>query len=167
MEDGRGSRLKEVNSLSKVGNFESFFRLPPVSLSIFQEFLSALEVNVINITATTFTQLLQLCEEFDFSDIAPKLSEFRISMDFQDAATETEDSNAGGRIAVVEEKGSQHSHVIAILQDKIIQLSTDFGHFVGEVSALPSASAGTKTLSEEISALKIQSGPKQSDSVVE
>jgi hypothetical protein len=54
---------------------------------------------------------------------------------------ETEDADARGRIAAFEEKSNQHSHVIAILQDKVTQLSTDFGRIVGEVSSLRSASA--------------------------
>jgi hypothetical protein len=45
-------------------------------------------------------------------------------------------------------------HVIAILQNKVTHLSTDFGCLVGEVSALRSAAAGIQTLSEEVSALK-------------
>jgi hypothetical protein len=96
-----------------------------VSLSIFREFLSALEGNAINITDTNFTELHRLCEEFGFSELAAKLSEFRPSMDSKE--TETEDSDARGRIAALEEKSNQHSHVIAILQDKVTQLSTDFG----------------------------------------
>jgi hypothetical protein len=47
-----------------------------VSLSIFREFLSALEGNSINITTTNFTELRELCEEFGFSEIASKLSKF-------------------------------------------------------------------------------------------
>jgi hypothetical protein len=39
----------------------------PVYLSIFREFLSALEGNAINITNTNFTELHRLCEEFGFS----------------------------------------------------------------------------------------------------
>jgi hypothetical protein len=63
---------------------------------------------------------------------------------------------------VLEDKANQHSHVIAILQDKIIQLST-------EVSALQSAAAdtGIQTLSEEISAQKTQIAQKLNDLVVE
>jgi hypothetical protein len=124
----------------------------PVSLSIFREFLSALEGNAINITDTNFTELRQLCEEFDFSELSAKLSEFRPSMDFK----ETEDAHSRGRIAALEEKTNQHSHFIAMLQDKVTQLSTDFGRLVGEVSALRSASTGIQTLSKEVSALKTQ-----------
>jgi hypothetical protein len=123
-----------------------------VSLSIFREFFSALEGNAINITDTNFRELLRLCDEFGFSELAAKLSEFRSSMDFK----ETEDVDARGRIAGLEETANQHSHVIAMLQDKVTQLSTDFGRLVGEVSALRSASAGIQTLSEEVLALKAQ-----------
>jgi hypothetical protein len=48
-----------------------------VSLSIFREFLSALEGNPINITDTNYTELERLCDEFGFSEIAAKLLEFR------------------------------------------------------------------------------------------
>jgi hypothetical protein len=48
----------------------------PVSLSIFWEFLSALEGNAIQITKTNFTELQRLCEEFVFSEITVKLSKF-------------------------------------------------------------------------------------------
>jgi hypothetical protein len=47
-----------------------------VSLSIFREFISALEGNAINITDTNFTELQRLCKEFGFSELAPKLSKF-------------------------------------------------------------------------------------------
>jgi hypothetical protein len=76
-----------------------------------------------------------LCNEFGFSEPAAKLSEFRLSMSFK----ESEDADARGRIAAREEKANQHSHLIAILQDKVTQLSTAFGRLLGEVSALRSA----------------------------
>jgi hypothetical protein len=103
-----------------------------VSLSIFQDFLSALEENAVNATDTNFIGLKRLCKEFDFSELAAKLSEFRSSMDFKEGETE----DARGRIAALEEKANQHSHVIVVLQDKVTQLSTDFGRLVGEISAL-------------------------------
>jgi hypothetical protein len=78
-----------------------------VSLSIFQEFISALEGNAINITDTNFRELQRLCEEIDFTEIAAKLSEFRPSMDFKEAEAETEDADARGQIAVLEEKSNK------------------------------------------------------------
>jgi hypothetical protein len=128
-----------------------------------------LEGNAINITNGNFPELKGLCEEFAFSGLAVKLSEFRPSMDFRKGETETktEDANARGRIAVLEEKANQDSHVIATLRDKLTRLSTDFGRLVGEVSARRSASAGIQTLSEEVSALKMQSAQKLNDPVLE
>jgi hypothetical protein len=76
-------------------------------------------------------------------------------------------ANARGRIAVLKEKADQHSHVIAILEDKVTQLSTDFGRLVREVSSLRSGAAGIQTLSEELSAVKKQVVHKLPDSVVE
>jgi hypothetical protein len=58
-------------------------------------------------------------------------------MDFKEP--EAEDADPRGRIAFLEEKLNQHDHDIAILQDKVTQLSTDFERLVGEVSALRSA----------------------------
>jgi hypothetical protein len=42
------------------------------------------------------------------------------------------------------------------LQDKLKQLSTDFGRLTGEVSTLRSVAAEMRTLSGEVSALKEQ-----------
>jgi hypothetical protein len=47
-----------------------------VSLFNFREFISALQGNAINITSTNFTELDRLCKEFDFSELAAKLSKF-------------------------------------------------------------------------------------------
>jgi hypothetical protein len=52
---------------------------------------------------------------------------------------ETEDADARGQIAILEETTNQHSHDIAILEDKVTELSTDFGRFVCEVSSLRSS----------------------------
>jgi hypothetical protein len=46
----------------------------PVTLSIFREFVSALEGKAVKITDTNFTGLQRLCEEFNFSDFSPKVS---------------------------------------------------------------------------------------------
>jgi outer membrane murein-binding lipoprotein Lpp len=104
-----------------------------------------------------------LCEEFGFSELAAKLSEVSPSMDFK----ETEDVDARGRIVALEEKTNQHSHGIAMLQDKVTQLSTDFWRFRGGVSALRSAAAGIQTLSKTISALKKEIAQNTKHPVVE
>jgi uncharacterized protein YdcH (DUF465 family) len=161
--------LQVMNKCSLFQNDSPFLVSPyrvqsSVSLFIFREFLSALEGNAINITDMNFTELHRLCNEFGFTKLAANLSNFRPSIDFKE---EAEDADARGRIAALEEKANQHSHIIAMLQDKVSQLSTDVGRLVGEVSALRSASAGIQTLLEEVSALKTQITQKQSDSVVE
>jgi prophage DNA circulation protein len=61
---------------------------------------------------------------------------------------------------VLKEKITQHSHVIAMLQDKVTQLCTYFEGVFGEVSALRSASAGFEPLSENVSGLKRQISQK-------
>jgi hypothetical protein len=60
-----------------------------------------LKGNAIKITETTFGQLERLCQEFCFSELSGKLSEFSSSMDFKEAidakdaedAEDTEDSD--------------------------------------------------------------------------
>jgi chaperone required for assembly of F1-ATPase len=69
---------------------------------------------------------------------------------------ETEKADSRGRLARLEEKAKQHEGVIAVLKKKFTQLSTDFGCFVGEVSALSSAPVGMQILIGEISVEKAQ-----------
>jgi chromosome segregation ATPase len=80
---------------------------------------------------------------------------------------EAENADARGRIAVLEKKVDQHSRVIAMLHNKVTQLSTNFGRLVSEVSALRSAAAVIQTLSEEVSVLQAQIGQKMKNPVVE
>jgi hypothetical protein len=111
-----------------------------------------LEGNAIKITSTNLTGLEGLCGEFGFTELTGKLSEFRSSTGFKEA----EDADARGRIAALEEKTDQHDSAIAVLQDKLKQLSTDFGRLTGEVSTLRSVAAEMRTLSDEVSGLKEQ-----------
>jgi outer membrane murein-binding lipoprotein Lpp len=134
-----------------------------VSLSIFQDFISALKGNTINITDTNFTELQRLSKEFGFSEFEVKLSEIRPSLDPKTA----EHFDARERIAALEEQTNQHSHAIETLESKVTQLSTDFGRLISEVSALRSAAAGIQTLSESVSVLKTQIPQKLNDPVVE
>jgi hypothetical protein len=53
----------------------------PVSLSIFREFISALEVKSVKITDTHFKDLELFRDEFDFSEISAKLAQFRSPSD--------------------------------------------------------------------------------------
>jgi hypothetical protein len=135
----------------------------PVTLSIFREFVTELEGNAVNITATNFTELQLLCEEFSFDDFAAKLSEFRSSL----GVKESEEPNARGRIAALQEKANEHDHVIAVLQDRVRQLTTNFERLAMEVSALRSVAMGMQELSEGISALKTQITELAGDSVVQ
>jgi hypothetical protein len=111
-----------------------------------------LEGKAVNITDTSLAGIQRLCEKFSFSDCAAKPAEFRPLI----GSKEAEDADARGRIAALEEKAKQHDGAIAVLQNKFTQLSTDFGRFAGEVSALPSAIAGMRALFGEVSALKAQ-----------
>jgi hypothetical protein len=105
-----------------------------VTLSVFQDFLSALEGNAIKITDTNLTGLEGLCGEFGFTELTGKLSEFCSLTSFK----EVEVADARGRIPALEEKADQHDSAIAVLQSELKQLSTDFGRLTGEVSTLRS-----------------------------
>jgi hypothetical protein len=96
----------------------------PVSLSIFREFLSALEGTAITLTDTNFRSLQRLSKEFGFSEFETQLSEFRPSVDFK----ESEDADARGRIASLEEKANQHNRDIEILQSYNHFFSVKFQH---------------------------------------
>jgi glutathionylspermidine synthase len=81
--------LKAMNKYSVCQNHPKLLVSPyqvqsSVSLSIFREFILALEGNAIKITNTNFTELHRLSQEFGFSELAVKLSEFRPSLDFKE-----------------------------------------------------------------------------------
>jgi hypothetical protein len=99
-----------------------------VTLSHFREFVSVLEGKEVEITDTNFTGLQRLCEEFGFSEFAAKLSEFRRSKGFQEAA----DADARGRIAALEERAERHNRDIAALRGEFKRLSTDFVRLAGK-----------------------------------
>jgi uncharacterized coiled-coil protein SlyX len=112
-------------------------------------------------------------EEFYFTELAAKLSNFHPSINFKERAAETktkveiEDVYARGRIAILEEKANQHSNVIAMLQNEVTRLSIDFGYFVGEVSSLSTAAARILPLLEEVSVQKTLIEAELNDSVAE
>jgi hypothetical protein len=62
---------------------------------------------------------------------------------------------------------SVRSGNVAMLQDRVTQLSTRFERFVGDASTLQSASAGIQSASEGIFTLKSQISRKLIDPVVE
>jgi hypothetical protein len=101
-----------------------------------------LDGNEIKIKDPDFIELEQFCEDFGFTELGVKLSDFRPSINLKEGATaseakskpEVKNADARGRIAAHEEKVNQHFNVIAKLQNEVTRLSTDFGRFVGEVS---------------------------------
>jgi hypothetical protein len=103
-----------------------------VSLSIFQDFISALEGNAVKITDTNFTEFQRLCEEFGFKGFAARLSEFRPSMDFKEA----KQADLGERIAILEEKSHRNERDNAILQDKFKEFTQHLNQLNDNVSAL-------------------------------
>jgi hypothetical protein len=67
----------------------------------------------------------------------------------------TEDADARGRIAALEEKAKQHDRAILVLQDKLKQLSTDFGRLAGgNLNTAVCCSGKCGALSCEVSSLK-------------
>jgi hypothetical protein len=114
----------------------------PVSLSIFREFVLALEGEAVKITDTHFTEYESLCEELRFSECAAKFAEFRCSIGFSG----TRNADAYGRIAALQGKTEQRG-----AQDKFMQFVTDVGSIAEEVSALQFDAMRTQVLSREIS----------------
>jgi hypothetical protein len=96
--------------------------------------------------------LITLSFHSNSSYVQGNFSEFRPST----GLIESEDADARGRIAALEENADQHDDDIAVLRGKLKQLSTDFGRLTGEVSTLRSVAAEVRTLSGEVSALKEQ-----------
>jgi uncharacterized protein YceH (UPF0502 family) len=109
-------------------------RVTPV---IFRDFVTELSGNAVTITDTNLRGLQALCNEFGFSDLTTKLLAFHPSIGFQEAESEAEakDAEARGRIAALEEQMEQHGHEIALSQDELTQLATDFRR---RVHAIPS-----------------------------
>jgi hypothetical protein len=99
-----------------------------VTLSLFREFISELEGVAVNITEANLTGLQRLREAFRFEEFAAKFREFRPLMGLKEA----EDVDVRGRITAFEEKPEQHDSAIAVLQDKVRQLSTDSKRRIGE-----------------------------------
>jgi uncharacterized coiled-coil protein SlyX len=137
-----------------------------VPLTLFRQFVSALEGNTIEITSANLSGLTQLCEEFGLEELRAKLSQSPPA-----PGTAAEDAEARERIAALEEKGEQHDRAIAILKDKFAQLSADIGRLAGGMGALSDEASAQKKeiaaegLSEEfaevrreVSALKVKVG---------
>jgi hypothetical protein len=116
-----------------------------VSLSVFREFVSALEGKSVTITNTNFADLQRLCEEFGFDRFIAKLAKFRPSTGLQSA----EDTNARVRIAVLEEEVHEHDRDIAMLLSKFNLLSTKIGHLEAEITVLQLAASGTQSPSKQ------------------
>jgi hypothetical protein len=121
----------------------------------------------------------------NFSDTETELSEFPASIELKDAdeaevETETEkeaeDAESEDSDARQSLKGRQINTPttlrccdVAMLQNKVTELSTEFGRLGGAVSTLRSAAAGIQTLLEQICALKTRNAQELNlnDPVVE
>jgi hypothetical protein len=120
-----------------------------VPLSLFRQFVSALEGNAIEITSANFSGLSQLSDEFGFSELRSKLSE-------SPPLHEVEDAEARSRIAALEEWAHRRDGDIAGFQAKFTRLETDIGRLASEVAALRSAPSDRipQNLSKEVTRLQ-------------
>jgi hypothetical protein len=89
-----------------------------VSLSDFRTFVSALEGASVTITKDNFGGLSRLCEEFQFRELAERLSQFRGSEAFKEDVT-LKDSEVRERLFVLEERMQQRDHDIAALRTEL------------------------------------------------
>jgi hypothetical protein len=92
-----------------------------VSLSDFQEFVSALQGTPVKVTSNNFEGLSQLCEEFHFRDLSAQLSQFRQFVDFKEDAVLL--SALNGRILAMEEQLRHGEREIALLRCKVSRQS--------------------------------------------
>jgi hypothetical protein len=99
-----------------------------VTLSVFQDFLSALEVKEVKITETNLTGLERFCGEFGFAEFAGKLSEFRPSTSLK----ESEDADARGRMAAP----LSVSAAVARPVRSVVGFADHFGHS-GDLRRVP------------------------------
>jgi hypothetical protein len=119
-------------------------RQSPVPPVIFRDFVTELEGNGVPITDTNFRGLQKLCDELGFSDLTARLWAFHPSIGLKEAKA-TEEAEARGRIAALEEQMEQHGREIALSRDKLSQLATDFRRLAGEVPRLRSEVSDLKT----------------------
>jgi hypothetical protein len=82
-----------------------------VLLTLFRQFVSALEGNAIEITSANFSGLTQLCEEFGFEDLRAKLSESP-----PPPGTAAEDAEARERITALKEKAEKRRRAPGLVQ---------------------------------------------------
>jgi uncharacterized coiled-coil protein SlyX len=134
--------LERACGIFAAGSPPSRYRVQSqVPLGLFQLFLEAVKGNDIQITSENVSGLCQLCEEFEFRRLSPKLSAFRDSPSFKDSA------DAEARISALEERDSQQERRLAALEAKQSQLAqlpaelarvqADLARVTSEVRAAP------------------------------
>jgi hypothetical protein len=94
----------------------------PVSVNDFRQFVSALEDKDVEVTNVNFGGLSLLCDEFRFEGLSERLSAFRQSADFKEAAV-SEDSEARLNFSALEERLLLYDHKFAALQDELARQS--------------------------------------------
>jgi chromosome segregation ATPase len=141
--------LGQTCGLFTAGSPPSRYRVQSrISLGLFRSFLEAVTGSDVQITSENFSGLSHLCEEFGFRSLSTKLSAFRDSPAFKDAA----DAEARGRISALEERDSQQERRLAALEAKQLQLAADLARVASEVRA--SAEAAQRQLCGEVERLQ-------------
>jgi hypothetical protein len=119
-----------------------------VPLTVFRQFVSAIEGNSIEITSANFSGLFELCEEFGFEELRSKLSQSTLPH-----APKVEDSEARARIAALEEWARLRDRDIAGFHRTFARLNADIGRLAVDVSQVRPGRAVEK-LSAEVTRLR-------------
>jgi uncharacterized small protein (DUF1192 family) len=157
----------------------------PISLSIFREFVSAIEGHPFTITLTNFSELQLLSSEFGFTELTAKISEFRLFEGISELRNfiatkfelfEGEFSKLRSTIAGIQ---IQHSPLKTQISPNLSD-SKDFSGLQTEISTLKTQftqklndpivqelSINFIELQKEISALKAQLTQKLNDPIVQ
>jgi ubiquitin len=117
------------------------------SIEVFREFVSALNGEAIEITNVNFSGLSLLCTEFGFGSLFAQLSAFRSSGAFSGGTAESE---ALGRLAVLEQRVLERDHETAALRAELGRLSAAFESGRADHARLESA---VDSLRAEVAAL--------------
>jgi hypothetical protein len=108
--------------------------------SDFRTFVSALEGKSVAITKDNMGGLSRLCEEFEFGELAGRLSEFRESDELKEDVR-LKDLEARKRLSALEERMQQrNSEIVALRQEPLRYWRVQESFSEADVSALQTAS---------------------------
>jgi hypothetical protein len=107
-----------------------------VPISDFQDFISEIEGNPVEIASVNFVGLSLLCDELGFTRLATRLSQYRSSGDFVGLL----DNTILGRLAVLEERGLTRDREFAVLEAAHLEQSAALERALTAVKSLRSSS---------------------------